>query len=47
MAAKPFDSEMIFFGLYWEEITSYGQKNLFRETNNRLYVQRKHCDNNA
>ena len=37
---KRFDSEMIFFGLDWEEITSYGQKH-FRETNNRLCV--KHC----
>ena len=32
---KNFNSEIIFFGLDWEEITSYGQKH-FRETNNRL-----------
>ena len=30
-----FDSEIIFFGLDWGEITSYGQKH-FGETNNRL-----------
>ena len=32
---KRFDSEFIFFGLGWKEITSYGQKH-FRETNNPL-----------
>ena len=30
-----FDSEIIFIGLDWEEITSYGQKH-FGETNNSL-----------
>ena len=32
-----FDSEIIVFGLDWEEITSYRQKdNRFGETDNRL-----------
>ena len=42
---KHFNSEMIFFGLYWEKNTSYRQKH-FRETNNCLRkvstVQTKH-----
>ena len=32
---KPFDSEMIFFGLDWGKVISVGQKH-FRETNNSL-----------
>ena len=29
LTIKRFDSEIVFFGLDWEEITFYGQKNIF------------------